>query len=147
MSIICPICQHEVAETESVCPTCGFKLQGTTQKIEPIPVEKPAEETEAPKPREIPVLKVVRGPQTGVVYRIADAPVSIGRSPKCDIFLNDMTVSRTHAVIEREGDAYVIRDDNSFNGIWINNKNIEAKPLVYGDVIQIGAFCLAFDRG
>lgn len=57
-----------------------------------------------------------------------------------------MTVSRSHAAVEREGDAYVIRDDNSFNGVWINGANVEAKVLVPGDLIQIGSFCLRYDE-
>uniref|UniRef100_UPI002633FBB3 FHA domain-containing protein n=1 Tax=uncultured Ellagibacter sp. TaxID=2137580 RepID=UPI002633FBB3 len=63
---------------------------------------------------------------------------------QCDIFLNDMTVSRSHAVVEPTGDGCTITDDSSFNGVWVNNDNVEARELHEGDVVQIGAFCLVY---
>ena len=71
-------------------------------------------------------------------------PPSTGRSPQCDLFLNDMTVSREHASVEPADGGYVIRDANSFNGVWVNNESVETRRLVSGDVIQIGAFCLVY---
>ena len=70
--------------------------------------------------------------------------MSVGRDPQCDIFLNDMTVSREHAEIEVTGEGCVIRDKNSFNGVWVNDRAVEACALKPGDVIQIGAFCLIY---
>jgi pSer/pThr/pTyr-binding forkhead associated (FHA) protein len=70
----------------------------------------------------------------------------VGRSPQCDIFLNDMTVSREHATIRPEAGEFVIKDSNSFNGIWINNQNVEEAVLEEGDIVQIGAFCLLFNK-
>ncbi len=89
-------------------------------------------------------LHVVRGPQTGVTYQLGDQALTIGRSPQCDLFLNDMTVSREHASVEPADGGYVIRDANSFNGVWVNNESVETRRLVSGDVIQIGAFCLVY---
>ena len=66
----------------------------------------------------------------------------MGRDPKCDVFLNDMTVSRDHARIEPEGNAFKIIDDDSYNGVWINNENVNSALLHDGDFIQIGAFGL-----
>ena len=66
---------------------------------------------------------------------------------QCDVFLNDMTVSREHAVIEPSTGTFSIRDTNSFNGVWVNNANIEESyTLVHGDIIQIGAFCLLYQE-
>ncbi len=65
---------------------------------------------------------------------------------ECTIFLNDMTVSRMHATIEPEDGCYVIRDANSFNGVWVNNENVEARTLRPGDFIQIGTFCLQYEE-
>ena len=58
-----------------------------------------------------------------------------------------MTVSRMHATIRREDGCFVIYDENSFNGVWVNNQVVLAKALKSGDFIQIGAFCLMFEEG
>ncbi len=51
-----------------------------------------------------------------------------------------------HATIEPEDGGYVIRDANSFNGVWVNNENVEARTLRPGDFIQIGTFCLQYEE-
>lgn len=143
MSNQCPVCKSLLDAQASVCPQCGFKLMGTTQRFEPLtfPDESiPA----AAAPQAAALLHVVRGPQTGITFQLTDKSFSIGRSPECDIFLNDMTVSREHASIQSIDGSYVIRDANSFNGVWVDNKSIDSHKLVDGDVIQIGAFCLVY---
>ena len=65
---------------------------------------------------------------------------------KRQIFLNDMTVSRMHATIEQENGCYVIRDANSFNGVWVNNDSVEARALRPGDFVQIGTFCMQYEE-
>ena len=145
MSDTCPVCGAAVTPGETVCAACGFKLLGTTQRFEPLNLDG-GDAPSAPSAPAAAALTVLRGRQAGASYALGDEPVTIGRSPQCTVFLNDMTVSRSHAVVEREGDAYVIRDENSFNGVWINNANVEAKTLVPGDLIQIGSFCLRYDE-
>jgi pSer/pThr/pTyr-binding forkhead associated (FHA) protein len=70
--------------------------------------------------------------------------VSIGRSPQSDLFLDDVTVSRHHARIVIEPEAYVIEDLNSLNGTYVNRKRIEHHQLFDGDELQIGKFKLDF---
>lgn len=143
MNSVCPVCSSPVDAQAAVCPQCGFKLLGSTQRFEPVTL--PGEAVAAAEaPQAAAVLHVVRGPQTGVSYQLGDKELSIGRSPQCDLFLNDMTVSRQHASIEPAEGGYVIRDANSFNGVWVDNKSIDAHQLKDGDVIQIGAFCLVY---
>ena len=92
-------------------------------------------------------LNVVRGPQVGISFVLTGEPVTIGRSPQRDVFLNDMTVSREHALIEPCEGGYAIHDTNSFNGVWVNNDSVDApRKLCNGDVIQIGAFCLLYQE-
>ena len=50
----------------------------------------------------------------------------IGRSPECDVFLDDVTVSRRHAELMREGERFVIRDLGSLNGTFVNRRRIES---------------------
>ena len=98
------------------------------------------------RPKPTAVLHVVRGPQTGVSFKLGDQKLSIGRSPQCDIFLNDMTVSRTHASVEPVDSGYEISDEASFNGVWVNNNSIDTYLLADGDVVQIGAFLPGVQR-
>lgn len=147
----CPVCNGPISPTDAVCPTCGFKLMGTTQEFNPVNMGSDSfgRENEIEPVIEHPVepqsthLTVVRGPQTGVAFELGSEPITIGRSPKCDIFLNDMTVSREHARIQPTEHGFKIIDNNSFNGIWINNENVSEALLKDDDIIQIGAFCLA----
>ena len=142
----CPVCNNELAPDYAACPHCGFKLLGSTQRFAPVALPDESFSPEA-KPAAAAALRVVRGPQTGVVIQLGDAPQTIGRSPQRDVFLNDMTVSREHALIEPCEGGYAIHDTNSFNGVWVNNDSVDApRKLCNGDVIQIGAFCLLYQE-
>ena len=143
MTDTCPVCAAPLSSGATACPTCGFKLLGATQSFKPFPLDG-GEVPENEHSQHRFVLRVVKGPQIGMVFKLGDAPMSIGRSPQCDIFLNDMTVSRSHAAVEPVGTGYTISDDSSFNGVWVNNDNVEACELHEGDVVQIGAFCLVY---
>jgi pSer/pThr/pTyr-binding forkhead associated (FHA) protein len=87
---------------------------------------------------------VHRGANKGSRYLISEERTSIGRSPESEIFLDDVTVSRSHAVIERNGSAFALNDLGSLNGTYINNQSLKTSPLVSGDEIQIGKFHLIF---
>lgn len=146
MSEKCPVCNNDLTPNDAVCPHCGFKLLGSTQRFAPVTLTSESL-TPDTKPAATAVLRVVRGPQTGISIHLSDMPQSIGRSPQCDVFLNDMTVSRKHALIEPCIDGYTICDTNSFNGVWVNNENVDApRKLRNGDVIQIGTFCLVYQE-
>jgi pSer/pThr/pTyr-binding forkhead associated (FHA) protein len=87
---------------------------------------------------------VHRGANKGSRYLISEERTSIGRSPESEIFLDDVTVSRSHAVIERNGSAFALNDLGSLNGTYINNQSLKTSPLTSGDEIQIGKFHLIF---
>jgi len=143
MAKVCPICNNEIDESASKCPSCGFHIMGSTESFKPVIMgtgaEMPGESAELRYE-----LRVVRGPQTGVDIKLREGTLSVGRDPNCDIFLNDMTVSREHAQIEVGPKGCVIRDQNSFNGVWVNDRMETTCLLRSGDVVQIGAFCLVF---
>jgi pSer/pThr/pTyr-binding forkhead associated (FHA) protein len=70
--------------------------------------------------------------------------VTVGRRPDSDVFLDDVTVSRDHAVIVRRGDDYYLDDCGSLNGTYVNRQRIESHCLADGDELQIGKYKLAF---
>jgi hypothetical protein len=90
------------------------------------------------------LLVMQRGPSSGARFLLdADRTVA-GRSPKADIFLDDVTVSRKHAEFVRELDDFVVRDVGSLNGTYVNRERIDAAVLRAGDEVQIGKFRMTF---
>ena len=88
---------------------------------------------------------IARGPQKGSRFLITAEGVSIGRSTESAIFLDDVTVSRSHAQIKREeGGSFVLIDNSSLNGTYLNNISVEKNVLKSGDEIQIGKFHFVF---
>ena len=91
---------------------------------------------------------IARGPQKGSRFLITADGVSIGRSTESSIFLDDVTVSRSHAQIKREDSgAFVLVDNASLNGTYLNNVSVEKNVLKNGDEIQIGKFHFVFIGG
>ena len=81
----------------------------------------------------------------GQTFHPPEGTTLIGRSPECQIFLDDVTVSRRHAVlVEREG-GFAIEDQGSLNGTFVNRRRIEGEQrLTDGDEVQIGKYRLTF---
>lgn len=74
--------------------------------------------------------------------------LSIGRSEKCDLKLDGSGVSRLHAVILRKNGCYIIEDQQSSNGTFVNNNKITSpKTLENGDEIEISGNILSFSEG
>jgi pSer/pThr/pTyr-binding forkhead associated (FHA) protein len=94
-----------------------------------------------------PVLVVRKGPQPGERFFVDREKLVVGRDPASDIFLNDMTVSRAHAVIEASGEGITVRDSGSLNGTYLNGEVVDAARLSNGDVLQIGTFQMLFLSG
>lgn len=86
------------------------------------------------------VLYTVRGPGSGSQTELVGVEVTVGRSPEADIFLDDITVSRIHAIMVHEGDSWTITDRGSLNGTYVNRKAIDSHILVANDEIQIGKY-------
>lgn len=91
------------------------------------------------------LLVIKRGPNAGSRFVVADDVSSIGRHPDSDLFLDDVTVSRRHAEIRKEGDHYWLRDVGSLNGTYLNRERIDQDtPIANGDELQVGKFRLLF---
>jgi pSer/pThr/pTyr-binding forkhead associated (FHA) protein len=90
------------------------------------------------------LLIVQRGPNTGARFLLDDDEVTSGRHPDSDIFLDDVTVSRKHALFVRSGGGYLVRDAGSLNGTYVNRERIDEAVLSTGDEVQIGKFRLVY---
>jgi len=86
------------------------------------------------------------GGRAGETFPLEHERITIGRSPECEIFLDDVTVSRKHAVIAKSGDDFRIEDEGSLNGTFVNKKRVEAADLENGDELQIGKYRLTYLR-
>ncbi|MFV0463550.1 MAG: FHA domain-containing protein [Nostocoides sp.] len=91
------------------------------------------------------LLVVLRGANTGARFLLDDSEISIGRQPDRDIFLDDVTVSREHAVFRRTPECtYEVVDVGSLNGTYVNREIVESAELRTGDEVQIGKFRLVY---
>ena len=93
------------------------------------------------------LLVVQKGPGAGSRFLLDADVVSAGRHPKSEIFLDDVTVSRQHAVFRRDQDSFTVADDGSLNGTYVNRDRIESVRLKDGDEVQIGKYRLVFFSG
>jgi pSer/pThr/pTyr-binding forkhead associated (FHA) protein len=144
--VYCSECGFQNPEAANYCARCGSLLREedsdeTTQSYTP---EEEAD-VEARRDIEGPAL-VIRsgGGRAGEHFALEQERTTIGRSPDCDIFLDDVTVSRRHAVALKQGDAFVIEDQGSLNGTFLNRRRIESAELSDDDELQIGKYRLVF---
>jgi hypothetical protein len=142
----CSGCSAVLSPDDRECPNCGMKVQGSTTSFEPVALETPPEK-KAPASDEGPLLVVRKGPQPGERFFLDRPRLVIGRDPQSDIFLNDMTVSRAHAVVEADEHGVRVSDAGSLNGTYVNGVVAEQASLSDGDVLQIGTFQMLFLSG
>jgi len=142
----CQQCGAPVEPAASACPECGALTPGATESFAPVVTEE-GDVTTAAEVAEGPLLIVNKGPQLGEMFYLDRPAFSIGRDPKSDIFLNDMTVSRAHARLEIVGGAVTVRDAGSLNGTYVNGVCVDQAELSDNDVLQIGTFRMTFHGG
>ena len=150
--IYCPECGFQNPEAANYCSKCGALLHAPepaeqTQTFSP---EEGAEALDALEDLGVkgPAL-VVRsgGGRAGETFVPEGASTMIGRSPDCQVFLDDVTVSRDHALLVRRGDEFHIDDLGSLNGTFLNRHRVESAELSDGDELQIGKYRLTFFAG
>ena len=148
--VYCPECGFQNPEASNFCARCGallVKEEGgadTTMTFTPEEVAQAG--AELPDAGVGGPALVVRsgGGRTGETFYPQGEHTTIGRSPDCGIFLDDVTVSRRHAVlVERDG-ALHIEDQGSLNGTFLNRRRIESARLEDGDELQIGKYRLSY---
>ena len=92
-----------------------------------------------------PKLSVTRGPKAGAEFNIGPGETSIGRQGDNTIVIPDISVSRKHIVIRREGVRCILVDQGSGNGTMLNDARVEAETeLQDGDIIVMGDTELTF---
>jgi len=151
--VYCPACGFRNSEGASFCARCGASLlveQAEQEEAQTTMSYVPSQDDlDSPHAHDLlpegPSL-VIRsgGGRAGETYALIAARTTIGRHPDSTIFLDDVTVSRNHAVIEREGAACSITDQGSLNGTYVNRRRVERHLLTDGDELQIGKYKLTF---
>jgi pSer/pThr/pTyr-binding forkhead associated (FHA) protein len=145
---VCPNCGAEVTPEMKFCSECGTKLdQGQTTASYAPAFEEEGDEASpvtATDGASLIELDQVEGTAGRRMHDIREGIVTVGRSPESDIFLDDVTVSRKHAEIERGERSYRIRDAGSLNGTYVNRVRVDAVDLRNGDEIQVGKYRFKF---
>jgi hypothetical protein len=148
----CPECGFANADGANYCQRCGAFLVtsdtpagaatasyrvGETGEIEEIELGEVVARGAA---------LVIRagGGRAGESFPLDGDRLTVGRRPDSDIFLDDVTVSRDHAILVRRGSDYYLDDCGSLNGTYVNRRRIESHRLVDGDELQVGKYKLAY---
>jgi hypothetical protein len=84
------------------------------------------------------------GGRVGESFPLDGERMAIGRRPESDVFLDDVTVSRDHALLVHRTDGWHLDDLGSLNGTYVNRERIESRRLADGDELQVGKYKLTF---
>ena len=148
--VYCPECGFQNPEAANYCSKCGAHIVHDDTGVETTMSYTPEEgDVESTPLDEIGVkgpALVVRsgGGRAGETFLPEGDRTTIGRSPDCEIFLDDVTVSRKHAVVVRRDGTFFVEDLGSLNGTFLNRRRIESGQLNDGDELQIGKYRLSF---
>ena len=124
--------------------TAIFGSKPADEKIERVPLSAAAQAAVDALPEGSALLVVHRGPNSGARFLLDHSDTTAGRSTKSDIFLDDVTVSRKHAVFTLEGQEWAVRDAGSLNGTYVNRERTDFAVLNAGDEVQIGKYRMTF---
>jgi len=148
----CPECGFANAEGANYCQKCGAFLAEAEKQEGDTTAAYQLDETGELKP--VDMGQVVAegatlairsgGGRAGEVFAVAGERMTIGRSPEAEVFLDDVTVSRNHALLVRRRDGLYIDDLGSLNGTYVNRRRIESHRLQNGDELQVGKYKLTY---
>jgi hypothetical protein len=149
--VYCPECGFQNLESANYCSRCGALLV-TEEAVDDPTMTFSAEEIEEDGGVGLEELGVegptlvVRsgGGRAGEQFPLERTQTTIGRTPDCDIFLDDVTVSRRHAIVAKGARTFTLEDLGSLNGTFLNRHRIEQADLENGDEVQIGKYRLIF---
>jgi FHA domain len=148
----CPECGFANAEGANYCQRCGAFLAqsepppGATTATYKVGETGEIEEIELGEVVARGATLVIRsgGGRAGESFPLEKDRLTVGRRPDSDIFLDDVTVSRDHAILVRRGADYFLDDCGSLNGTYVNRSRIESHKLTDGDELQVGKYKLAY---
>ena len=152
MALHCTECGFVNGEAANYCQRCGALLQRAEPTAEPDTAsyridddgELVAMEVGAISARGPALVIRAGGGRVGESFEVAGDRMSIGRRPDSEVFLDDVTVSRDHALLIRRGAHWHLDDCGSLNGTYVNRSRIESQRLEEGDEVQIGKYKLTF---
>ena len=158
--MFCTQCGSPLPEAANFCPTCGAAADAearggadhppgsATGALDQALLDELEEVDDLPTlPPGTALLAVVRGPNAGSRYLLDRDSTDIGRHPDSHVYLDDVTVSRHHARVDREGDDFTLYDLGSLNGTYLGSERVERRELRPGDEVQVGRFKMLFVRG
>ena len=150
----CPECGFDNAEGANYCQKCGAYLAttGDIKSGETTEAYTVDDTTGALKPVDLDRVTsqgatlVIRsgGGRGGETFPLDRDRMTIGRNPDAEVFLDDVTVSRNHAMVITRPDGHYIDDLGSLNGTYVNKRRIESHHLVDGDELQVGKYKLTY---
>jgi pSer/pThr/pTyr-binding forkhead associated (FHA) protein len=148
----CPECGFQNREGSNFCQKCGAHLvdeqhgdQTTiTYKVDETGELKPVDLDEVVSSEGAALVIRSGGGRAGESFAVEGERMTIGRSPDAGVFLDDVTVSRNHALLVKRRDGLYIDDLGSLNGTYVNRRRIESHKLSSGDDLQIGKYKLTY---
>jgi pSer/pThr/pTyr-binding forkhead associated (FHA) protein len=152
VSIVCAECGQLNAEQANYCQRCGAQLERSEAGAEPPTATfRIDDDTGELVPLDLdevtargPALVVRSGRRAGQSFPVNSDRMSIGRRPDADVFLDDITVSRDHAVLIKRGAEWYLDDCGSLNGTYVNRSRIDSHRLEDADEVQVGKYKLTF---
>jgi hypothetical protein len=147
--VYCSECGFQSPAAANYCARCGALLvhaEGDETTMSLAPDDLRDDDPEALDVSVEGTALVVRagGGRAGETFAPAGPRTLIGRSPECEIFLDDVTVSRRHAELLHDGENYTIRDLGSLNGTFVNRERVESAELHDDDEVQVGKYRMTF---
>ena len=155
MALHCPECGFVNSDGANYCQKCGaylgdlhepsaesstatYRIDEATGELVPVEIDDLVAQEGA--------ALVVRagGGRVGESFPLDNERMTIGRRPDSDIFLDDVTVSRDHALVVRRGEDWFLDDLGSLNGTYVNRRRIDSQKLDDGDEVQVGKYKLTF---
>jgi hypothetical protein len=147
--VYCQECGFQSPAAANYCARCGAPLTHdtggeTTMSLTPDEIRDDV--TEALDLAIEGTALVVRagGGREGETFVPQAERTLIGRAPDCEVFLDDVTVSRKHAELLRDGERFTIRDLGSLNGTFVNRRRVESAELHDDDEVQVGKYRMTF---
>ncbi len=146
----CRRCGEVLNANASFCWSCGAAQHASSS---PETVALPVVSSDALVPGAVDgpmgdhgdLLVVASGAASGTRLTLDKETVSVGRHENSDLLLDDVSVSRHHAIITRTASGRItLRDLNSLNGTYVNGVRVDETTLHSADEVQIGKFKLVF---